>query len=98
MSVRLSASEQMRRSIMRRLGSHGGQCDHLSQCTLSDITHMFLRTFFLVLVCGTRAQIVSAPFTYIPYILSRVGGTRDEMTGSSFIYIRIYIYKDYKLV
>jgi hypothetical protein len=48
--------------------------DNLSthcKCTLSAITdklnvleHMLLWTFFLVLVYGTRAQSVSAPFSY----------------------------------
>jgi hypothetical protein len=30
--------------------------------------HMLIRTFFLVLVCGTRVQNLSAPFSYTPYI------------------------------
>jgi hypothetical protein len=45
------------------------------KCTLSAITHkwnvfehMLIWTFFLVLVCGTCAQSLSAPFSYTLYI------------------------------
>jgi hypothetical protein len=44
------------------------------KCTLSAVTHklnvsgkMLMWTFFLVSVCGTRAQSLSAPFSYILY-------------------------------
>jgi hypothetical protein len=46
------------------------------KCTLSAITHelnvsghMLIWTFFLVLVCGIRAQSLSAPFSYTAYRL-----------------------------
>jgi hypothetical protein len=46
------------------------------KCTLSTITHKlnisgttFIWSSFLAFVCGTRAQILSAPFRYILYIL-----------------------------
>jgi hypothetical protein len=71
--------ERMRRSMMGRveacIESHGGHFEHLLRYTLSAITHilnvsghMLMWTFCLVLVCGTRTQSLSAPFSYILYI------------------------------
>jgi hypothetical protein len=66
---------RMRRSTMRRveafIESHGGHF----QRTLSAVTHklnvsgrILIWAYFLVLVYGTRAQSLSATFSYIPYI------------------------------
>jgi hypothetical protein len=46
------------------------------KCILSAINHklnvsghILIRTFFLVLVCATRGQSLSAPFSYTLYII-----------------------------
>jgi hypothetical protein len=56
--------ERMRRSTISRVEScnksHGGHIEHL----LNVSGHMLIWTFLLVLVCATRAQSLSAPFSY----------------------------------
>jgi hypothetical protein len=48
------------------------------KCTLSAINrrlnvsgHLLIWTFFVILVGGTRAQSLSAPFSYTPYTVTR---------------------------
>jgi hypothetical protein len=72
--------ERMRRSMMRHVEvcteSRGGHFEHLFyKCTLSAVTHklnvfghMLIQTFFLVLLCETHAQSLSAPFSHILYV------------------------------
>jgi hypothetical protein len=70
--------EPMWRPILRRvevcIQSHGGHISTYKR-TLSAIAHklnvsrhILVWTFFLILVCGTRAQSLSAPFTYTLFI------------------------------
>jgi hypothetical protein len=70
--------ERMRRSMMRRteacIASHGDILSNYYKCILSAITHklnvsrrMMIWTCFFVLVCRTRTQILSAPFSYTLY-------------------------------
>jgi hypothetical protein len=70
---------RMRRPMMRGVDacieSHGEHFEHLLlYCTLSAISktlnvsgHMLVNISFLVLACGTRAQRLSAPFSYNLY-------------------------------
>jgi hypothetical protein len=57
------------------------------KCTLSAITHklnvsgLMIWTFVLVLVCGTRAQSFSAPFSYTLYNLDTVIGLKWPTKG-----------------
>jgi hypothetical protein len=72
----------VRRSMVRRVerGALDLMEDILStyyKCTLSATTHKFIvsghmliLTFFLVWVCGTRVQNLSAPFSYTLYSVS----------------------------
>jgi hypothetical protein len=72
---------RMLRSMMTRVEACIFLMDDISsayyKCTLSATTHvlhfsgsMFLWTFFIVLVCGTRARTLSAPFSYTVFIVS----------------------------
>jgi hypothetical protein len=64
--------------MMRRVKactvSHRGYFEHLLHMysfgynsQIKYFGHMFIWTFFLVLVCGTHAESLSAPFSYILY-------------------------------
>jgi hypothetical protein len=68
----LRISERIRRSMMRRaLSVMEDILSNYYECALSDIIHklnvpghMFIWTFFLVVVCANLAQNLSAPFSY----------------------------------
>jgi hypothetical protein len=73
------------------------------KCTLSAVTHeliffehMLILAFFLALVCGTRAQSLSAPFSYdlrIEYSLGQqdVGTQYYEIMPLFTIFTQILI-------
>jgi hypothetical protein len=94
-------SEKMRPSMMRRVEactiSHGGHFHFIYfKLTLPPINHkinvlghMLVWTVFLVLVCGSSAQILCAPFSYTQYILKEFD-LEVTLEKSKFILISLH--------
>jgi hypothetical protein len=79
--------------------------DTYYKCTFSAITHklnvsghMLMWTFFLVLVCGTRAQSLSTPFIYTLYIKKphRDSDTKNYDVTHCFVGVKLGVSPEWK--